>query len=260
MTWVQVSHGFRLNPPAVRSPEALVVLLSGFGAFAATLTPVASRWATTVPTTAFVALDGIEQFDQPSRRLPSHTMLDLDDSAEPTMLDRPTRHLESLIERQLRSCRLDASRLVLVGFGHGGTLALHMVLGQGWSCAGVLAFSARLMRPLPRIRRVDHKVRLIECVRDRHIGHGSLRADVALLTARGIDTRGVLLAGSALSDEAIRHGGAYLVELVATAQRGNRFHVERESRHVRSSATTKIGAELARDNTDPMEDIGGRQP
>jgi predicted esterase len=234
MTWVQVSHGFRLNPLAGRLPEALVVLLSNFGASAATLTPVAARWATTVPTTAFVALDGTEQLDPRSRSLPPHTILDVDVdvSVEPTGLDHATRQLEPLLERQLRSCRLDASRLVLVGFGHGGTLALHMVLGQGWSCAGVLVFSAKLMRPLPRIRRVDHKVRLIECVGDRHIGHGSLRADVALLTARGIDTRGVLLSGSPLSDEAVRHGGAYLVELVATAQRGNRFHVVQERSHV----------------------------
>jgi hypothetical protein len=73
--------------------------------------------------------------------------------------------------------------------------------------------------------RVAHKVRLIACLGDA--AHSSLRDDVALLTARGIDTRGVLLSGSGLSQEAIRHGGAYLVELVATAQRGARFHARR---------------------------------
>jgi phospholipase/carboxylesterase len=232
MTWVKVSHGFRLNPLAARSPEALVVLLSNFGVSAATLTPVAARWATTVPTTAFVALDGIEQLDPCSRSLSPHTMFDLDDRAEPAVLDHATQQLEPLLEHQLRFFRLDGSRLVLVGFGHGGTLALHMLLRQGWSFAGVLAFSAKLIRPLARIRRVDHKVRLIECVGDGHIGHGRLREDVALLNARGIDTRGVMLSGSPLSDEAVRHGGAYLVELVATAQRGDQFHVVRERSHV----------------------------
>jgi len=58
-----------------------------------------------------------------------------------------------------------------------------------------------------------------------------LRDAVAWLTARGLDTRGVVLAGSPMSDEAIRHGGAYLVELVATAQRAKRFHVNLESSH-----------------------------
>jgi predicted esterase len=228
MTWVQFSHGLRLEPIAEGSPEALVVLLHDVGDSATTLTPIAARWATTVPTTAFIALDGSEQLAPRPSGSPPHRMVDLDASAEPTILDRATQHLEPLLEHQLRSCRLDASRLVLVGFGYGGTLALHLLLRQGWSCAGVLAFAARLTRPLPLILRGNYKVRLVECGGN---GHSSLRDVVALLTARGIDTRGVLFAGSAVSDEAIRHGGAYLVELVATAQRGDRFHIDRESSH-----------------------------
>jgi predicted esterase len=231
MTWTQLSHGFWPDPIAEESPEALVVLLHDLGASAAALTPISVRWAPTVPTTAFIALDGIEQVDSPSRDLPPHTMLDLDDNAEPTVLDRATRHLERLLEQKLRSCRLDASRLVLVGFGYGGTLALHLLLRHGWSCAGVLAIASKLVRPLPRILRVDQKIRLIEFAADDHDGNRSLRDVLALLTGRGIDARGVLLAGSAMSDEAIRYGGSYLVELVATAQWGNRFHVEGESSH-----------------------------
>jgi len=118
----------------------------------------------------------------------------------------------------------------LVGIGYGGTLALRLLL-RGWSCAGVLTFSGRLARPLPRILRIDCKVRLIDCVTDVQADPGSLRDDVASLTVRGIDARGVLLSSSPLSDEAIRHGGAYLVELVATAQRGDRFHVDLEASH-----------------------------
>jgi predicted esterase len=137
-----------------------------------------------------------------------------------------------LLEQQLRACRLDASRLVLAGFGYGGTLALHMLRRKAWRCAGVLAFAARMTRPLPRILRIDRKVRLIECVEDPEVSHGSLRDAVALLAARGIDARGVMLVGSVLSEEAIRHGGAYLVELVATAQRGDRIHHDREGSHV----------------------------
>ena len=231
MTWTRFSHGFRRDPIVKGSPEALVVVLHDIGADAAALTSVGTRWATTVPTAAFVALDVTAQLDPLFCRPPLHTMFDLDASVEPTVLDRVARRLEPLLEQQLRSCRLSAGRMVLVGFGYGGTLALHLLLRQGWSCAGVLAFAAKLMRPLPRMLRVDRKVRLIECVEDGDIGHGRLRDVVALLTGRGIDTRGVLLAASVLSDEAIRHGGAYLVELVATAQRGDRFHVDREIGH-----------------------------
>ena len=96
--------------------------------------------------------------------------------------------------------------------------------------AGVLAFAAKLMRPLPRLLAVNHKIRLIACSDDGPVDHGSLRDAVAALAGRGIDTRGIALAGPALSDEAIRHGAAYLVELVATAQRSDRFRVDRQWR------------------------------
>jgi len=224
MSLVRFPDGLQLDPVAKGSPEALVVLLHDVGATAAALAPIAKRWAPAVPTTAFVALDGFEQVDATS-----YDPLDI--AAGSTALDRATRDLEPLLEQQLRFHCLDASRLVLVGFGHGGTLALHRVLHQGWSCAGVLAFTARLTRPLPRLPRIGCKVRLIESMAPGPADHSNLRDVVALLTARGIDTRGVLLSGSALSDQAIRHGGAYLVELVATAQHGHHFHFSAESSH-----------------------------
>jgi predicted esterase len=230
MIWAQFSHGLRSEPILKGSPAALVVLLSDIDASAASLAPIAARWAASVPTTAFIALEAIGSFDFPSDGLAPRTP-DRVGSAEledPAMFDRAARRLERLLDRQLRAYRLDASRLVLVGFGYGGTLALRLVLRQGWRCAGVLGFAAKLARPLPRLISVRHKVRLIGRLGDDDVGPGSLREIVALLSARGIDARGVLLAGSALSEEAARHGGAYLVELVATAQRGDLFHRDQE--------------------------------
>jgi predicted esterase len=269
MNWLQFSHGFRLDPIAKGSPEAVVVLLHDIGASAATLIPVAERWATTVPTTAFIVLDDIEQLGPRGDDLPAQTLRDRDDgaeppAAEPTMLDRATRHLETLLEQQLRRCRLDPSRLVLVGFGYGGTLAVHLLLRRGWGRVGVLAIAAMLMRPLPRLLRVARKIRLIECAGDGHIGHARLRDVVALLTGRGIDARGVLLPGTALSAEATRHGGAYLVELVATAQLGDRFRVDQESGPAsRSPAKAEIAATSAgwvrRAVNEAEDDTAGRQ-
>jgi predicted esterase len=182
-----------------------------------------------VPMTAFLALDPIE----PSN-LPRDGLAPRRDSGaggeDLAMLEPVARRLKPLLERQLRACRLDASRVVLVGFGYGGALALHLMLRQGWRCAGVLAFGGRLARPLPRLLSVGHKVRLIGRLEDDRDGQDSLRKTVALLCARGLDARGVLLTGSALSAEAARYGGAYLVELVATAQRGDLFHFDEERR------------------------------
>jgi phospholipase/carboxylesterase len=141
------------------------------------------------------------------------------------VLDRVAQHLEPLITEQQRAWQLDADRLVLVGFRQGGTVALHLVLRHARPCAGILAFSPKLMQPLPQTIRIDAKIRLIESLDTRHVSYADLRNAVSSLTGRGIDARGVLLAGSELSEEAIRYGGAYLAELIATAQRGDRFHV-----------------------------------
>src|SRR5258707_3025941 len=112
MSWKRFSHGFRLDPIAKGSPEALVVLLHDLGPSAATLTPVAARWAPTVPTTAFVTLDGVEQLDLPSRGLPPQTIVDLNGGPDSAVLDRMARRLEALFDQQLRTFRLDASRQV----------------------------------------------------------------------------------------------------------------------------------------------------
>ncbi len=224
MDWIRFSRGHRLDPIAGGSPDAIAVLLHDLDQSPATLLAVGARWAATVPTTAFVAVDGLEQFDPPTGARSWHALFDLDPGAAPLALDRIARHLEPLL------AQLDASRLVLVGFREGGTVALHLVLRHGWRCAGVLAFSPRLTRPLPRIIRADAKIRLIETAEGRHVGDAELRDAVSSLAARGVDARGVLLPGSTLSDQAIRHGGAYLVELIATAQRADRFHtLEQES-------------------------------
>ena len=83
MRWVQFSHGLRLEPIAKGPPEVLVVLLHDLGV--ETLTPIAARWASTVPTTAFVVLDGSEQRDLPLCDLGAPG--DGETGADPTPLD-----------------------------------------------------------------------------------------------------------------------------------------------------------------------------
>jgi predicted esterase len=226
MTTAEFAHGRRFDPIAKGPPEALVILFGDLGLGAATLNPVAVRWATRVPSTAFIVLDRVIQPAAPSGD-PLHTKADRDASAEPAALDRAALNLGSLLQQHLRSYRLHADQLVLAGFRHGGTLALRLLLRQGWRCAGVLAFAAKLTPSLPRYLNVEGKVRLIECAENRKVGQSNLRVAVALLAACGIDARGALLTGPILSDEAIRHGGAYLAELVATAQRTSGSFVRR---------------------------------
>jgi pimeloyl-ACP methyl ester carboxylesterase len=214
MSSTPFTHGFRRDPVARAAPEAIVVLLQDRGVSATQLVPILTRWAAAVPTTAFIVLDGIAH-----------------DHAR--MVDRGVRQLQPLVEQQLRACRVHDDQVVLVGFGHGATLGLHMVLHHGLACAGILAIAAQPTRPNLRSPDGNLKVRLIDCVEGDGVAHGTMRDVVAALTAHGLNARGVSLAGSKFSDEAVRLGGAYLVELVATAQRRHRSKIDWESSHAR---------------------------
>ncbi|HVJ40373.1 MAG TPA: hypothetical protein VM639_02700 [Dongiaceae bacterium] len=231
MTWVQFSQAHWLAPHAGQSYEALVVLLQDVGDSVLSLTSLVARWTASVPMTVFTALTEVAPTVSPADGLLLQATYPGDATSEPAALDRRTQLMAHQLKQQLRFYRLDASRLVLVGFGHGGTLALHLLLR--WNCAGALTFAARLVLPLPGARGrgtsapgsvgITGKVRLIEYLDTGRVAHAGMRDVVASLAARGIDVRGVVLAGPTLSEEAIRHGGAYLVELVATAQGGRRL-------------------------------------
>ncbi len=188
MAWIRYSDGLLLDPIIEGPPEALVVLLHDSGDVAKTLSPVAAEWAMAIPRTAIMVPEGAEQHDPPPTEAHSQTKMSSGDH-DTAELDCAARRLEPLIARQLHACRLDASRAILAGFGYGGTLALHIGLRRSPNYAGILAFAGK--------------------------PGGTL---VTSLVGHGIDARGVLLAGPTTSDEAIRHGGAYLAELVATAR------------------------------------------
>jgi hypothetical protein len=208
---MQISHEFRLGQPALKMPEALVVLLHDETYSSAQMNLVAERWATSLPDTAF------EAFETSDLRVAgSDAATELANGGfESGMHD-----LEPILQGLLRIRRLDPNRLALIGFGAAGSLALQVALRLSWNCAGVLAIGASLGQPLPERMRINQKIRLIQCASGEQGGFSGLRDEVASLAQRGVDARGAAVTGSALSDEAVRHAGAYLVELVANAQRG----------------------------------------
>jgi predicted esterase len=223
MVSMRYSRRFALEPLAKGPPEALVVLLLDLGSCRKILCPVAARWATAVPGAAFLALDCQILLSCGERASPDEAAT----GSDRLMLDYATRLLEPSLALELGSRRLDPTRLVLVGFGFGARLALHLLLGRGVSYAGALTFGARTSLPASGSDAVGSKVRLIERATDDETASRALREIVESLGASGLDARAALVEGSLLSDEAIRHGCAYLVELVATAQRGDRFHNRR---------------------------------
>jgi predicted esterase len=213
MVWMQFSRGQVLEPVAECPAEALVVMLHDRGETAESLTTVALRWAATVPTAAFAIPNGTEHPD-PLR----HAAAGPKDDGEWRLIDLALRDLDVLTLQQLRHYGLERDRLVLVGVGYGGTLALHMGLRGGVNYASILAFAGKLDRALAQGATSKGKVRLVLQTDEHKFGDGFMGEFMSHLATRGIDARGVLLSGPKLSDTAIRYGAFYLSELVAAAQ------------------------------------------
>ena len=162
MVSMRYSRRFALEPLAKGPPEALVVLLLDLGSCRKILCPVAARWATAVPGAAFLALDCQILLSCGERASPDEAAT----GSDRLMLDYATRLLEPSLALELGSRRLDPTRLVLVGFGFGARLALHLLLGRGVSYAGALC----------RARR--------NCAGRGNTCRDPLRSRVALLTTR----------------------------------------------------------------------------
>ena len=218
MGWMRYSHKLLLDPAAETAPETLVMLLHDRGQSAATVEPIARRWAETVPTTAFMIPDGVEQPDRPPGDVASPSVIDPRHPPEWAEIDPAVRELDSLALRQLSRYGLERDQLVLVGIGHGGTLALHMSLRSCINYTSVLAIAGKLDRSLAESATSKGKVRLVLQPEGHAIGDGFMGEFLARLSTRGIDARGVLLSVPTLSETAIRYGAFYLSELVAAAQ------------------------------------------
>jgi len=201
-----------VGPAAEGVPNVLAVLLHDRLVSRQTARAVASRWAATVPTTAFLipaCCDRVGRGSLPGTAVPLAAVLDAE-----------ARRLTPLIVRYLHAYRLDPSRLVLIGCGLGGTLALHLGLRRGLVEAGVLAFAATLTNALWPAGVTTGKVRIITCADEQEVARPRLGAFMDELISRGVDVRGVAMDLTSERKAILRLGGAYLAELVATAHRG----------------------------------------
>jgi hypothetical protein len=204
MNWTENAQDLLIGPAAGGVPEVLAVLLHDRVVARQTARGVAARWAAGVPSTAFLipACCDYGEF----RAVP-----------DAAVLDAEARRLMPLIVQYLYAYHLDARRLVLIGCGLGGTLALYLGLRRGLAQAGLLAFAAGLTDALCPTGRTTGKVRIIACADTREPALSRLGPFMDQLNRRGINVRGVAMDRRSERQAMLRLGGAYLAELVATA-------------------------------------------
>jgi phospholipase/carboxylesterase len=137
--------GPRAMPVRGGKPDALVILLHGYGSNGADLISLAPYWAQALPGAAFVAPNAIEPVPQAPGGYQWFPIAQL----EPHRMEQGVRQaaatVDRFIDRELDKYGLGATRLLLVGFSQGTMMALHVALRRAQPVAGVLGYSGALV-------------------------------------------------------------------------------------------------------------------
>lgn len=137
--------GPRMPPARGDKPDALVILLHGYGSNGADLISLAPYWAKALPGAAFVAPNGIE----PMAEFPGGFQWFGLSNLDPHLMEHGVRgaaqSVDRFIDRELERYGLPPERLALVGFSQGTMMALHVGLRRGRQPAAILGYSGALV-------------------------------------------------------------------------------------------------------------------
>lgn len=160
--------GPRMPPARGGKPDALVVLLHGYGSNGADLISLAPYWAKTLPGAAFVSPNAIEPVPQSPGGYQWFPISNLDPHLMESGARAAAQSVDRFLDRELEKYGLPANRLALVGFSQGTMMALHVGLRREQPVAAVLGFSGVLVggRKLKEDMRSKPPILLIHGDRD----------------------------------------------------------------------------------------------
>ncbi len=137
--------GPRLPPARGGKPDALIVLLHGYGSNGADLISLAPYWQKALPGAAFVSPNALEPVPQAPGGYQWFPITNMD----PRLMEQGARHaaqsVDRFLDRELERAGLDESRLALVGFSQGTMMSLYVGLRRARSPAAILGYSGVLV-------------------------------------------------------------------------------------------------------------------
>jgi len=137
--------GPRLPPARGGKPDALVVLLHGYGSNGADLIGLAPYFAKVLPGAVFVSPNAIE----PVPGYPSGYQWFPISNLDPHLMEHGARSaaqsVDRFLDRELEKYGLPPERLALVGFSQGTMMSLHVGLRRERQIAGILGYSGVLV-------------------------------------------------------------------------------------------------------------------
>ena len=210
--------GPRLPPARGGKPEALVVLLHGFGSNGADLISMAPYWAKLLPGAAFVAPNAMEPVAQAPGGFQWFPIANLD----PHLMERGVRQaaqaVERFLDREAEKYGLDARRIALVGFSQGAMMALHVGLRR--PTAAILGYSGVLVggEKLKQEMRYKPPILLVHGDRDPTIPIPALFDSAQALAEAGHGAQWHISYGVAhsIGPDGLEIGGAFLASHLKT--------------------------------------------
>lgn len=181
--------GPRLAPLSGSAPNALVVLIHGYGSNGEDLISLARAIQPALPDAAFVAPNAPSQLDRMAAAYqwwPIETF-SMAERAAGAASAAPA--LDAFISEELAKTGLPSSRLVLVGFSQGTMMALHVGLRRTEPVAGIIGISGMLVAPdnLAADLRSRPPILLIHGTQDDVVPFRSMGLATTELAAVGID-------------------------------------------------------------------------
>ena len=180
--------GPRLAPLAGSTPNALIILIHGYGSNGEDLISLARMIQPSLPGAAFVAPNAPSQIP---RMTAAHQWWPIEtfSMAERTAgAASAAPALDAFITQELERAGLSSDRLLLVGFSQGTMMALHVGLRRRETVAGIVGISGMLVAPelLESEIRTRPPVLLIHGTADEVVPFRSMDLASRVLSAVGV--------------------------------------------------------------------------
>ncbi len=212
--------GPRMPPKRGGKPDALVILLHGYGSNGADLISLAPYWADALPGAVFVSPNAIEAVPQAPGGFQWFPISNLDPHLMESGARLAAQSVDRFIDRELEKYALAPSQLALVGFSQGTMMALHVGLRRSQQIAGIVGFSGVLVgaRSLKEEMRTKPPVLLIHGDRDPTIPIPAMFDSADALAEAGHGAQWHVSYGvpHSIGPDGLELGGAFLANCLKT--------------------------------------------
>lgn len=207
-------RGSSYPPAAGGPPNALVVLLHGWGADGDDLMGLAAAWSRKLPHARFVTPNGPYPCDQNPMGRQWFSFRDSAPERISAEAAQARAIIDAYLDGELGRLALGEDRLVIAGFSQGAMMALHVALRRPRACAAVVSYSGALIADETLGQEITARppVFLAHGDADQVVPFESLEAAVAALGAMDVPVRwhaaqGI---GHGIDDEGVALGGEFI--------------------------------------------------